>query len=66
VALIVTAKHSDEYWFLQASLHHPMITLDIANAKLFVIPTLQNLFFHRLELCHGLDDLCWKVFATNA
>jgi hypothetical protein len=59
-ALTVAAKHSDDYWFLQASLRHPMRTRDIANAKLFVIPTLQNLFFHRLEPGHGHGDLCWK------
>ena len=35
-------KHSNDYWFIQAALHHPLRTLHPKDAKLFVIPTLTN------------------------
>ena len=36
-------KHTDDWWFLQAALRHPMRTYDASEAKLFVVPTLVNL-----------------------
>lgn len=37
-------KHGDDYWFLQASLKHPMRTRSINEAKLFFVPMLLNQF----------------------
>jgi hypothetical protein len=37
-----TFKHSDDYWFLQSALRHPMRTMDPSKAKLFYVPTLLN------------------------
>jgi hypothetical protein len=41
-------KHSNDYWFMMASLQHPMRTRDPQEAKLFVIPTLLNLYSFRV------------------
>ena len=35
-------KHSDDWWFLQAALRHPMRTTNASQAKLFFVPTLVN------------------------
>jgi hypothetical protein len=35
-------KHSDDYWFMEASLKHPMRTRNMDEAKLFFVPTLLN------------------------
>jgi hypothetical protein len=40
----VTGKHTNDYWFLQTSLRHPMRTRDPAQAKLFVVPILMNIY----------------------
>jgi len=37
-------KHMGDYWFLKAALIHPLRTMNISEAKLFVIPTLNNLY----------------------
>ena len=41
-------KHSEDYWFMKAAFRHPMRTLDPSEAKLFVIPTLINLYSRRV------------------
>jgi len=64
-------KHSLDWYFLQASLQHPLRTHDPAQAKLFVIPTLLNLYSLRIfpgnnnvTLCaHGLCDRALMVHA---
>jgi hypothetical protein len=35
-------KHGDDYWFLEASLKHPMRTHNMSEAKLFFVPFLLN------------------------
>jgi hypothetical protein len=55
------AKHTDDYWFWQASLRHPMRTRDPTQAKLFVVPILMNFYDDRVwqqdkDLCVG--QLC--------
>lgn len=35
-------KQSEDYWFMKASLIHPLRTLNPDEAKLFVVPTLMN------------------------
>jgi hypothetical protein len=47
-------KHADDYWMLQAALHHPMRTHDPSKAKLFFVPTLMNVMY---ELSHS----AWKM-----
>jgi hypothetical protein len=49
-------KHSDDYWFLEASLRHPMRTRNPDEAKLFFVPLLMN--YIDLEACWG-GPLCW-------
>lgn len=39
---ISNPKHTDDYWFLQSALRHPMRTYNASEAKLFVVPTLIN------------------------
>jgi hypothetical protein len=51
-------KHSNDYWFMKASLRHPMRTNDPAQAKLFVIPLLMNLYSARVY--HHNVPLCWN------
>jgi hypothetical protein len=38
----VRFKHSDDYWFMEASLKHPMRTRNMDEAKLFFVPMLLN------------------------
>jgi hypothetical protein len=54
-----SSKHSDDYWFMQASLRHPMRTRNPEDAKLFVAPILMNFFDRRVSGKHG-KNLCWK------
>eukprot|EP00934_Nitzschia_sp_Nitz4_P002385 Nitzschia sp. Nitz4//scaffold199_size41809//22222//23514//NITZ4_007454-RA/size41809-processed-gene-0.33-mRNA-1//-1//CDS//3329540573//2380//frame0 len=56
-------KHYDDFFFMKAALKHPMRTLDPTQAKLFVIPSLQNMFdsrsyFKDKDLCVG--EICNK------
>lgn len=53
-------KHGDDYWFLQASLKHPMRTHNMSEAKLFYVPFLLNfldqIMYYKQPLC--VKDLC--------
>lgn len=49
-------KHSDDYWFVYHALRHPMRTWKASDAKLFVIPTLNNIYDTRSYYKH--KDLC--------
>jgi len=54
-------KHTDDYWFLKAALHHPWRVSDPEEADLFVVPALLNfpmeqISFSRRQCCVG--DLC--------
>ena len=58
-------KHGDDYWFLIASLNHPMRTDNISEAKLFFVPILMNLL--DFQACFGdgqgqgqTPQLCWR------
>jgi hypothetical protein len=55
-------KHSNDYWFMMASLQHPMRTRDPREAKLFVIPTLLNLYSFRVYSGpHNRNvTMCWN------
>lgn len=54
----VRFKHGDDYWFLDASLKHPMRTRNIDEAKLFFVPTLLNYIDYKEW--HRDSKLCWK------
>ncbi len=54
-------KHTDDYWFRTNALNHPMRTTNASKAKLFVIPSLHNIFDSRIffkthDLC--VESLC--------
>ena len=54
-------KHGDDYWFLEASLKHPMRTRNISEAKLFFVPWLLNYLdleaeYDGFKLC--LNNIC--------
>jgi Exostosin family len=53
-------KHTDDYWFLQAALCHPMRTFRPEDAQIFIVPTLLNqLMYMKDRFCiHG--DKCWN------
>lgn len=51
-------KHTDDYWFMKAALEHPMRTKNISRARLFVIPTLNNVYDSRAFF--KTKDLCWN------
>jgi hypothetical protein len=62
-------KHMDDYWFLHAALTHPMRTQNVSDARLFVIPSLHNVYdmrayFKSLDLCIG--DLCNEKLIARA
>lgn len=62
-------KHTSDYLFMRASLNHPMRTLDISKAKLFVVPILTNTYamtFADSECC-GREQykLCWERKTNN-
>jgi hypothetical protein len=48
-------KHGDDYWFLEASLKHPMRTHNMSEAKLFFVPFLLNyldqMMYYKGPLC---------------
>jgi len=51
-------KHSDDYWFMYNALRHSMRTMNETAAKLFVIPTLNNIYDTRHWYKH--KDLCFE------
>jgi hypothetical protein len=48
-------KHGDDYWFLEASLKHPMRTHNMSEAKLFFVPFLLN---HLDKMMYYKGPLC--------
>eukprot|EP00980_Cylindrotheca_fusiformis_P030645 scaffold25164_cov103-Cylindrotheca_fusiformis.AAC.1 len=54
----VRFKHGDDYWFMEASLKHPMRTRNMDEAKLFFVPTLLNFFDYKEWMKN--DKLCWQ------
>ena len=62
------SKHSDDYWFMKASLRHPMRTNDPSKAKLFVIPLLLNMYCEGVyqKLHHGMKfTFCHKEWCDK-
>jgi Exostosin family len=58
-------KHSDDYWFLQSALRHPMRVHDPEQAKLFIVPTMLNSLMHNLErFCYM--GKCWEELVKVA
>jgi hypothetical protein len=41
-------KHTDDWWFAKAALNHPKRTMNPAEAKIFVVPTLINVIVDQL------------------
>jgi hypothetical protein len=52
-------KHNDDYWFMKASLTHPMRTYNPEEAKLFVVPSLSNIIMHT-SIYYTKEKLCWR------
>jgi hypothetical protein len=52
-------KHNDDYWFMKASLKHPMRTYNPEDAKLFVVPSLSNIIMHT-SIYNTPEQLCWR------
>ena len=54
-------KHSNDYYFMLASLKHPMRTFDPDQAELFVIPILLNTYDRRVTYYGKFKkDLCFE------
>ena len=57
-------KHSEDYWFAQAALQHPMRTLNASQAKLFIVPGLFNtvvdLIMNERQRKYYGATLCWQ------
>jgi hypothetical protein len=51
-------KHNDDYWFMKASLTHPMRTYNPEEAKIFVVPSLSNIIMHT-SIYNTKEKLCW-------
>lgn len=58
-------KHADDYFFMKASLEHPMRTLDPSEAKIFVIPLLLNMFADRHYYAGKEFRLCHKFYCDR-
>lgn len=56
-------KHADDYFFMKNSLRHPMRTWNASEAKLFVIPSLNN--FYDLRDYYKDHDLCFNGLCNN-
>ena len=59
----------DDYWFLRAALVHPMRTRNASEARLFVIPSLHNVYdmrayFKLYDLC--IENLCNEELMIQA
>jgi hypothetical protein len=52
-------KHNEDYWFMKASLTHPMRTYKPEEAKLFVVPSLSNIIMHT-SIYYTKEKLCWR------
>jgi hypothetical protein len=52
-------KHNEDYWFMKASLTHPMRTYNPAEAKLFVVPSLSNIIMHT-SIYYTKEKICWR------
>lgn len=52
-------KHNEDYYFMKASLTHPMRTYNPEEAKLFVVPSLSNSIMHT-SIYSTPEQLCWR------
>lgn len=52
-------KHNDDYWFMKASLTHPMRTYNPEEAEIFVVPSLSNIIMHT-SIYLTKEKLCWR------
>lgn len=59
------SKHADDFYFMKASLNHPMRTRDPSQAKIFVIPLLLNFYADRHYYSGREHKLCSASTSTS-